>query len=245
MQKEDTTWYASWFNSPYYHILYKDRDASEAAGFMRRLTSHLSLTKHATILDLACGKGRHSRYLATLGYNITGVDLSIESIKHARQFEKQNLNFVVHDMCLPFEENKFDAVFNLFTSFGYFEKEEDNLRTIKAIKKNLKQGGLAVIDFFNVHHVLSNLVEEEIKVVDNIEFHISKKLIQGYIHKNIKFTIDGNDLTFTEKVKALELSDFHDYLNEAGLQLKQTFGDYQLHTFNKQTSERLILIFGV
>ena len=151
MQKEDTTWYASWFNSPYYHVLYKDRDDHEAANFMRKLTLHLNLFSDAKILDLACGKGRHSRFLATLGYDITGVDLSVESIKYAQQYSKENLSFKVHDMCIPFKENTFDAVFNLFTSFGYFENEEDNLRTIKAIKQNLTSKGLAVIDLSLIH----------------------------------------------------------------------------------------------
>ncbi|MFT4943871.1 MAG: 2-polyprenyl-3-methyl-5-hydroxy-6-metoxy-1,4-benzoquinol methylase, partial [Flavobacteriales bacterium] len=87
MQKEDTSWYASWFDSPYYHILYKDRDDSEAADFMRRLTHYLELDTDAKILDLACGKGRHSRHLSTLGYDVTGVDLSEESINYAKKFE--------------------------------------------------------------------------------------------------------------------------------------------------------------
>jgi SAM-dependent methyltransferase len=245
MQKEDTSWFASWFNSPYYHILYKDRDESEAANFMRRLTNQLQLNTDAKILDLACGKGRHSRYLAALGYDVTGVDLSEESIKYAKQFEQENLHFAVHDMCLPYQEHTFDAVFNLFTSFGYFEAEEDNLRTIKAIKRNLTTNGLAIIDFLNVTQVLSNLVKEETKIVEGITFHISRSLTNGYIQKDIVFTKDEEPFKYTEKVKALTLADFKNYFKKAGLELKHTFGDYHLNSFNTNTSERLILIFGI
>ena len=177
MQKEDTSWFASWFDSPYYHVLYKDRDDSEAADFMNRLTQHLHLHPTSKILDLACGKGRHSRYLSSLGYDVTGVDLSAQSITYAKKFEKENLNFAVHDMCLPYKKGAFNTVFNLFTSFGYFDNEQDNLRTIKAIKANLSSNGLAVIDFLNVCYVASNLVKQETKIVDGISFDIKRDTI--------------------------------------------------------------------
>jgi SAM-dependent methyltransferase len=245
MQKEDTSWFASWFDSPYYHILYKDRDDSEAANFMDRLTQHLHLHPTNKILDLACGKGRHSRYLSSLGFDVTGVDLSAQSIMYAKKFEKQNLNFAVHDMCLPYKNAAFNTVFNLFTSFGYFDNELDNLRTIKAIKTNLANNGLAVIDFLNVSYVASNLVKQETKVVDGISFDIKREINNGYIQKHICFTAQNNSYKYTEKVKALTLEDFKNYFKDAGVKLKQTFGDYHLNTFDAATSERLILIFGV
>jgi len=157
MQKEDFNWFTSWFDSPYYHVLYKDRDYEEAGTFIKKLTSFLDLKNNATVLDLACGKGRHSKHLATLGYNVTGVDLSPNSIKAAKAFETKNLKFEIHDMCIAYS-GKFDAIFNLFTSFGYFEAEIDNLRTIKAIKDSLKPNGFGIIDFLNVEFLKQHLV---------------------------------------------------------------------------------------
>lgn len=242
MQKDTENWYSSWFDTPYYHILYKNRDFKEAGDFMENLTTFLKLPKHAEILDLACGKGRHAKYLNDLGYSVTGVDLSPKSIAFAKQFENSSLHFFEHDMCLPFSK-KFDAVFNLFTSFGYFEKEEDNLRTIKAIKEELKEEGFGVIDFLNVEYVRQHLVPSEIKVVDGIAFHVKRKIEDGYIIKDIQFSHNNNDYSFTEKVKAISLSDFKAYFKEANIQLKHCFGDYQLNEFFEETSERLILIF--
>ncbi|HRN98840.1 MAG TPA: methyltransferase domain-containing protein, partial [Flavobacterium sp.] len=132
----DSQWYASWFDTPYYHILYKDRDYHEAQLFMDNLTGYLNLPEKAKILDLACGKGRHSVYLNQLGFDVTGADLSANSIAQASQHQNPTLHFKVHDMREPFEE-KFDAVFNLFTSFGYFDDDNDNLRTLKAIHESL------------------------------------------------------------------------------------------------------------
>ncbi len=210
---------------------------------MNQLTEFLSLKPKDTILDLACGKGRHAKYLYKQGFDVTGVDLSEESIQHAKQYEKPGLHFEVHDMCLPYPK-QFDAVFNLFTSFGYFENEEDNLRTIKSIKTELKPDGYGVIDFLNVELAIKNLVPSEKKKMGNILFHIEKYLENGYIVKNIRFSDDGEDYFFTERVRALTLADFQSYFEEASIELKHTFGDYHLNKFDKNTSERLILIFN-
>jgi Methylase involved in ubiquinone/menaquinone biosynthesis len=243
MQKEKENWYTSWFDSPYYHILYKDRDYEEAGYFMNRLTSYLQLPKGAHILDLACGKGRHSKYLNTLGYNVIGADLSPSSISYAKQFENASLHFEVHDMCLTFS-SKFDAVFNLFTSFGYFENEADNVGAIRAIKNGLKPNGFGVIDFLNVNFVAENLVEEEIKVVEGITFHINRYIKNGYIVKDISFTHVSIEYSFTERVRALTMQDFEGYFEKAGASLNHCFGDYHLQPFDEKTSERLILIFS-
>ncbi|GAA4277979.1 class I SAM-dependent methyltransferase [Aquimarina mytili] len=242
MLKDSTMWYASWFDTPYYHILYKDRNHTEASDFMDNLTTYLSLEQGEKILDLACGKGRHSIYLNTLGYDVTGVDLSKNSIEYASQFENETLKFRVHDMCRPYSE-KFSAVFNLFTSFGYFDQEEDNLSTIKAIKADLNQRGFGVIDFMNVDYVIDHLVPEENKEVNGILFKIKRYVQDGYIFKEIRFRDKDEDFFYTERVKAITLRDFQNYFDKADVDLLDIFGDYQLQKFNSKTSNRLILIF--
>ena len=209
---------------------------------MRNLTDFLKLNTNSKILDLACGKGRHSVYLNSLGYDVTGVDLSKNSIRHAKQFENERLKFKVHDMCEP-TLKRYDAVFNLFTSFGYFEDDNDNLRTIKAIKQDLNAEGVAVIDFMNVNQVIKNLVPTEIKTMKGIDFHIKRYVKDKHIYKEIRFTDAEEEFMFTEKVKAITLDDFKTYFKKAGLTLKHTFGDYNLNTFNAETSQRLILVF--
>lgn len=242
MQKEKNTWFASWFDSPYYHILYKDRDYAEAQVFMDNITQYLNLPDDAKILDLACGKGRHSIYLNELGYDVTGADLSENSIAEASKHSNEKLHFEVHDMRVPFEQ-KFDAVFNLFTSFGYFENDADNLTTLKAIQQSLSEYGFAVIDFMNVQHVIENLVPEEVKTVEGIDFHIKRYVIDNHIYKEIDFEDNGEKFHFTEKVQALTLQDFEGMMEEAGIYLLDTFGDYKLKKFFKNESERLIMVF--
>lgn len=237
-----TKWYTSWFDTPFYHILYKDRDALEAHQFMDNLTNYLNLPEGGSILDLACGKGRHSRYLNKIGYDVTGVDLSENSIRYAKQFENHRLHFEVHDMCKPYHKH-FDAVFNLFTSFGYFEKNEDNLNTIKAIRDNLNSYGLGVIDFMNTNFVIDHLVSEDTKTVEGIEFKQKRYVQDQYIIKEISFDFEGIPYIFKEQVRAFTLSDFQNLFNQADVHLLDVFGDYKLRKFDAKTSERLIMIF--
>ncbi|WP_340202765.1 class I SAM-dependent methyltransferase [Ascidiimonas sp. W6] len=242
MQKPIKNWYTDWFDTPFYHTLYRDRDHKEAQLFMDNLTSYLKLPANASILDLACGKGRHSVYLNTLGFDVTGVDLSANSIAFAKKFENNSLHFDVHDMSQPYPQ-KFDAILNLFTSFGYFDKDEDNLHTIRAIKQALKPNGVGVIDFLNVTYVEKHLVPNEIKIVDNIEFHINRFIQDGYILKTIDFNFENEAYHFTERVKSLNYEDFKAYFQHSGVSLLSTFGDYKLNAFQKDSSERLIMVF--
>ena len=242
MTKDTKDWFTSWFDSPYYHILYKDRGYDEAQTFMANLTSNLNIPEGGKILDLACGKGRHSVYLNRIGYNVTGIDLSPHSIALAKQYENDTLNFDVHDMSKPYSQ-QFDAVFNLFTSFGYFENEKDNLNTIKAIKANLKENGVGVIDFMNVDYVIDNLVTENIKTVDGISFNQKRYVEDGFVKKDILFSAQGKEHNYHERVRAFTLEDFKVLFKQAGVHLINVFGDYKLHKFDKKTSERLILIF--
>ncbi|MBB1149380.1 class I SAM-dependent methyltransferase [Myroides sp. NP-2] len=242
MSEQKKAWYASWFDTPYYHILYKDRDYDEAQLFIDNLTHYLNFDEDATILDLACGKGRHAIYLNSLGYNVVGADLSPNSIEVAKTFENEKLHFVVHDMREPLEK-KYDAIFNLFTSFGYFSDPEDNIKALKAIHNSLTDYGLAVIDFMNVNKVIANLVPTEVKTVEGIEFHIERKVEDGYIYKDIRFHADGEDHAYTEKVKAFTLQDFEAMMSENDIYLLDVFGDYKLRKFYPNDSDRLIMIF--
>lgn len=241
-ENQKKNWYASWFDTPYYHILYKDRDYTEAQHFMDNLTQYLNLPENAKILDLACGKGRHSIYLNSLGYDVTGADLSENSIQEASKFANETLHFKVHDMRETCEE-KYDAIFNLFTSFGYFESDDDNLTTLKAIHNSLDETGFACIDFMNVDYVIENLVPEEVKTVDGIDFHIKRYVKDNHIFKEIDFEADGEKHHYTEKVQALRLEDFEKMMEEAGIYLLDVFGNYKLQKFFKSQSERLIMIF--
>lgn len=235
-------WFEEWFDSPYYHILYKNRDFSEAELFIGNLLRYLSLPEGAKIIDMPCGKGRHSIFLNKQGYDVTGLDLSPASIEFAKQFERERLRFHTHDMRKVWGYTDADAVFNIFTSFGYFDSDEDDISCVHAFAETLRPGGRLVVDFMNIHKVLDGIQAKEVKVVDAIEFHITRKAENGFLVKDIRFYDKGRDFSFQERVRILYKEDFIKYFNFAGLKLLNTFGDYGLNTFDKFTSDRLILI---
>ena len=240
--KNSENWFSTWFDTPYYHILYKNRNDEEAQSFMDNITNYLNMPENGTILDLACGKGRHSIYLNQLGYQVTGVDLSENSIAIASEFSNETLQFKTHDMREPMNET-YDAVFNLFTSFGYFETHEDHIKTLKTIKESINEYGFGVMDFFNADYIIENLVAEETKEIDGIIFHIKRAIENKKIIKEIRFEDKGESFFFTEKVSAFTLADFEEMMEEAGIYLLEIFGDYKLKKFYKSQSERLIMIF--
>jgi len=240
--KKQNEWFEGWFDSPYYHQLYFDRDHAEAAAFIHRLLDYLKPESGAKALDLACGKGRHALQLSQLGLDVLGVDLSPQSIAHANKKKSATLHFEEHDMRLPVRTNHFDFVFNLFTSFGYFEAPEDDLKVIESIGQALVPNGILVLDFLNLEYVRRNLVAHEVKKVGDTTFQIDRSIEDGFIKKSIRFEAEGKNYWFQEKVRALGLSDFQSMLNATHLQIIDTFGNYALQPFGAPDSDRLLLI---
>lgn len=235
-------WFETWFDSPYYHILYQHRDEAEAEHFMDKLLAAMNLPRGASALDVACGKGRHAVYLAEKGLEVTGIDLSWKNIGHAMHFEKPNLSFFLHDMRNPFYINYFDVVFNLFTSFGYFETEKENLQAIHSMSKAMKKGGKLVIDFFNAAKISQALTPHEYITREGILFLVEKKMQENMVLKRIYFQDLGRSFEFEERVQSLRLADFERLFKKNDLKISAVFGNYQLHPFDEPVSERLIII---
>lgn len=236
-----TEWFVSWFDSPYYHILYQHRNDTEAQLFMNNLTRFLNIPKGAELIDLPCGKGRHAKYLSELGYNVTGLDLSKNSIDYSKRYEHEFLHFDVHDMRNPLDK-KYDAILNLFTSFGYFDSDQEDLLVLSNFKNALKPNCFAVIDFINIEKVKAQLIAHETKIIDGIEFQITRKIVDEFIVKEITITDKGTISHFYEKVKCIDLNKINHYLTKVGFKLIHTFGNYNLETYNEKTSDRLILV---
>lgn len=235
-------WFQNWFNSPYYHILYKKRDDEEAELFIDNLCGFLKPNADARMLDIACGRGRHAIYLNKKNYDVTGIDLSFGSIKFAQQFENKKLHFYVHDMRYRFYINYFDFAFNIFTSFGYFETDKEHINALKSFNKALKKDGLLIFDYMNSQKIMNHLVTKETKEVEGIEFHINRQVIDGKIVKTIDFEHRNKPYAFKEEVKDFKLSDFERLFTAAGFEICHTFGDYNLNSFDINKSDRLIFI---
>jgi SAM-dependent methyltransferase len=239
MKKE---WFEAWFDSPYYHLLYKGRDEQEAQKSLDNLLLALDLPPGANIMDLACGKGRHSRHLAEKGFRVTGLDISESSISFARQFESENLEFFQHDMRKPFRVNYFDGILNMFTSFGYFKTDREHLLSLRNIAINLRPGGVFLLDYFNSKWVRANLVATETKIVEGVTFQLSKHINNGYVYKTVAFEFDGEPVSFTESVRLFEMADFEQLFAACRLKIVKVYGGYDLRNFDPANAQRLILV---
>jgi len=242
---ESKEWFSTWFDSPFYHILYAQRDESEAAGFITSLQQKLRLTAGARVLDAACGKGRHAITLAQLGFTVDAFDLSPSNIEAAQELENKDLLFFVHDLREPLPlENHYDAIFNFFTSFGYFDDQNDNQKAFNTFSAGLKEDGLLVLDFFNPTYILANLVPVETVERDGISFQIKRWSEAGYLYKSIDFTDNGQNYSFVEKVELVAKNNFIAYAAKAGFTLVDLKGDYRLAPFDEAVSPRMIFVWA-
>jgi SAM-dependent methyltransferase len=244
IQSSGKAWFETWFNSSFYHQLYANRDHKEAGDFIDCLLEELNPGQQAHIMDLGCGGGRHAKYLASRGYQVTGIDLSSASIRNAKKFEGDNLHFFRHDMRRPFGSNCFDNVFSFFTSFGYFKTNEENNAVIGNIEQSLKRGGTLMMDYLNPYVAEQNMVPSEEKEIDGIVYKITRWSDSSYIFK--KICVDNmrskEKFEFVEQVAKIYLHQFKILFARNGLRLKQVFGDYDLNGYDAEKSPRLILI---
>jgi SAM-dependent methyltransferase len=240
----EQAWYKNWFNSPFYHKLYFERDEQEAIAFIKNLIAHLKPLPGSGMLDVACGKGRHSKTLASLGFHVTGIDISPDSIAFAKQFENDNLDFFVHDMRLPFWANYFDYAFNFFTSFGYFNTRREHDDAVRTIANSLRPGGMFVIDYLNVHYAEDHLVHHEIKQTGDSRYEIHRWDDETHFYKKINVTDPSLSKPFEniERVAKFSLGDFTEMLSYQGMQVLEVFGDYDFSGYDIRKTPRLIVI---
>jgi SAM-dependent methyltransferase len=237
-------WFKDWFNSPYYHQLYFNRDEQEAARFIDALIDHLKPFVGASMLDVACGKGRHAVHLAEKGFDVTGIDLSEDSIKEALLHEAANLHFYLHDMRLPFRINYFDYAFNFFTSFGYFATQREHDNAIRTIAQAIKKEGHFVLDYLNVHFAEDHLVHQFDKEIDDVNYFITKWFDETHFYKKITVEDEAlpEPLVYQEKVAKFSLGDFTEMFAYQGLQIQEVYGDYNFGKYDVKKSPRLIMI---
>jgi SAM-dependent methyltransferase len=243
-QTQQAEWFASWFDSDHYHKLYAHRGHTEAARFVDALIGRLRPATGANALDLGCGAGRHARQLASHGLHVTGLDLSEASIRTAKSFEHDGLRFASHDMRHPFGIGAFDYLFNLFTSFGYFEEPAEHLTVIRNMAESLRTGGRLVLDYLNVRYAAAHETPAEVVERDGTRYDISRWNDAARFYKRIVIVDDRlpTPREHVERVAKFTIQDFALMFSLYGLRIEETYGDYRLSPFNEDSSSRLILV---
>lgn len=250
------SWFQKWFNSGDYLELYKHRDRTDAEKIVRLLLNNITLKKGSKVLDLACGNGRHSILFARRGFKVTGVDLSEyliskakENLKSGYEKYKSCLKFEIGDMRHITHRNEFDLVINIFTSFGYFEKDSDNEKVIKIVSRALKPGGWFLLDFLNRDYLARNIVPFDIKKQQKKIIVQLRTISSRYVEKNILIFSNNRNLEaypvlnrFIEKIRLYSNDDFTRMFKNAGLKQVRIFGSYNGTQYNRKNSERLIIL---
>jgi SAM-dependent methyltransferase len=235
-------WFATWFDSTYYHQLYAHRSHDEASAFIPKLVEFLQIEEGGRVLDLACGKGRHSFELAKLGLMVTGVDLSPCSIAEARQHQTEHVVFEVQDMRDLKFPKPFHCILNLFTSFGYFEDDADNALVLSQVYRHLQPGGLFVLDYFNAALIDPNQVLDQQVERDGVSFIIKKYVEKGHVYKNIDVHDGPTVEHYQEKVQLLTPDSIATMLHKAGFHIFARFGNYQLDPLDVTSSPRCLMV---
>jgi len=240
------SWFEEWFDSPLYEKLYSNRDEKDAASLADLIEEVIPVSAYRNVLDLGCGRGRHSITLAQRGYQVTGIDLSNKAIEKAKRIAGQknlnNVKFFVRDMRDPLPK-QFDAIVNLFTTFGYFLEDEENRRVLRNTGKMLNQGGILFLDYLNPHYVEKNLVPSESGMYENLTYNVTRQIKDGMVFKTIQFSDDSLDepVKYRERVKLYDLEWFRDVLTESGYDIIETYGNYEGSPFLVE-SPRMIIV---
>lgn len=241
------SWFEDWFDSPLYELLYAYRNEEEANKLAAFIEKQIPKEHYPCLVDVGCGRGRHSISLAERGYRVTGFDLSPMAIDKAKTIAKdrgqQQIEFIVNDMRTPLPDT-FDAAVNLFTTFGYFLDEDQNVQVLKSIRSMLRLNGLLLIDFLNAEKVERNLVPNESGSNNGIRYSINRHIEDGFVYKKIEF--DGPPLdkprVYTERVKLFDENWFRKSLKESGFKPVDIWGNYSGDLFDAIHSPRLIIL---
>ena len=241
------SWYKEWFNSEYYLKVYSHRNQTEAERLVELIAKFWNLKANSSVLDMACGAGRHALIFAKFGYKVTAVDLSQRLISEAKKNAEQEnieIEFVLSDI-LDFEiSKKFNLAVNLFTSIGYFEKDNENFAVIKKANDLLNYGGYFVLDYFNKDFLLKNLVPTTIFSENGLKITQNRSIEGARVVKKITIDNSGSSEEFYESVRVYSYDEISKYVEDAGFNIVKQYGDYFGNNYEVESSPRLI-IFAV
>lgn len=239
-------WFKDWFSSEEYLSVYQHRDDEDATKLLELILRQTKLTQQNSILDAACGAGRHYIYLASRGFKVIGFDLSktllLKAKENARKRSVEN-NFVCADLRNICFRKRFDLIINLFTSFGYFKNDEENFKFINTAYSLLNENGFYVLDYFNKNYLVSNLTEESEKIIDNKIITERRKIVNDRIIKEIHIKNGLEEQHFVESVRLYSKKEIDTEFNKIGFTPVSVFGDYDGTNYDEQNSSRLILFF--
>lgn len=235
-------WYIKSFQEDYLKI-YAHRTDEAAQLEVNQIVKVLDMQAGHHVLDLCCGNGRHSRQLAQLGFHVTGIDLSDVLLQDAQKGNNEHhIRYIQSDVRhIPFEA-EFDVVLNLFTSFGYFEESGENQKVFQSIHRALKDGGQFLIDFLNPQYIKDHLVPSSERKVGDLLIKETRRIDDSTVSKQIEVIEGQKTRVYEENVQLFEYPEMENMLRQAGLSVRDVYGNFDLEPYDRIKSPRMVIV---
>lgn len=234
----EADWFEEWFGEDYLRT-YQHRDENEAERMIDLIASHVNDSAVKRVLDLACGAGRHSKLLCERWWTV-GLDLSAALLKVARR-ESPDAPYIRADMReLPFADETFDLVVNLFTSFGYFEEDAEHVRVLRCVRAAMRSGGVLVIDFFNARQIEADLVPYDERTENGITIEQRRAITADGRFVEKKITLPEKGREYVERVRLFTASDLSEMVESAGFKVVALVGDYSGARWTEESPRAIV-----
>ncbi len=239
MESKNPAWYESWFNQQYLR-LYSHRNDEQALSQVKAIVQKLALTKNSKIMDVGCGSGRHLGAFRGLGFSPFGLDLSWDLLTEA---SRENSNLIRGNMLFPpVLPNSLDFMGFFFSSFGYFDREEDDLKALKGWSSCLKKQGFLFLDLANLEYVVENLVPEQEDPFEGGMVRQTRHMEKDVVVKNIHFVIGEKTSQYQERLRLYSLSKMEQILSGLGYNILDVWGDEKATSYHAKLSSRMSII---
>ncbi|MBI4605141.1 MAG: methyltransferase domain-containing protein [Planctomycetes bacterium] len=238
-----------WFRRHFtedYRLLYRGRDQAQADAEAACIARELAIRPGERVLDLCCGYGRHLAAFARRGIRATGADLSLTLLKQVEPARERRV--VCADMrALPFPGGSrgFDAVVNFFTSFGYFETDEENAEAAREMARVLRPGGRLAMDLMNPGPAVRGLEPRTERRARG--FHVVEERRHDPARKRIEKRIElrcdatGDVRRYLESVRVFSPGEIRALLEDAGLRVEGMLGDFEGSPCGEDSPRMIVL----
>jgi len=249
MTQKNSAWYVDFFRSDYLNVyghMFTEERAEKESAFVARA---LSLTPGASVLDLCCGQGRHSVQLAKRGVKVTGLDLNAEYLdltSKAAEAAKVKIDTVTGDMReIPFE-NKFDAIVNMYSSFGYLESEAEDLRVLESAAKALKGGGQLLLDMLNREWAIDNYIQNDWHTGADGTLYVERRDLdlstsRMHVHFIVVDSKGGRRESIGHIIRLYTLTEMTRLLERVGMRVTLVFGGFDGEEYAIGTRRMIIV----
>lgn len=238
-------WFETIFDERYPELFGPlERDPEEEVS---RIISLLSLPPGASVMDLGCGRGRHAIPLSRRGYRVTGVDLSYKMLHLAgERAEREGISveWVREDMRQFVRQGAFDACLSMFTSFGFFNDQE-NEKVLRNVSTSLKEGGVLLLDLRNAQKGLAGNEDQETTMGVpsgrlRLRVHFDRQTGRAHAEHEL-IRPDGIRISSTFDVRIYSEEELKGMLGRAGLSVTAIFGSLDGTPFTPG-AERMVVI---